>query len=374
MADNLEGSRRLVHVVRELGSRKVAVLAMKTWGEFGNFRAGELVKVILEREGIDVELVAGESLVPLLAIAGEQMKAVADMAAPYSLKAARYDQILANIASHLKYEANAPGKAISRDGLTALMSGLNPDTIICMKGVLAKILCLDGVVGGRHVLNFITNHGLAEIEIHREPRVTHTIVPLPMTKETLIRELRLDGNSISVCSLYEGWRVSKAEPNNSPQPCVAILCNKGGEEYLNILREAIDHPANAMVIMIVVGDEAMLDQCRRLAGRAGTRVRLYSGLPKEDYRAILASLKRYKRALLVSKTGPNTVAEAINAELPMLLHRSWLPMEAWVEDFVHERRAGKVVDLMQVASHLSTWLSETQQERADGAEQRREEV
>lgn len=367
MNDNFENARGIVRVLRALGSKRVAVLAMKTWGEFGNYRAGELVRSILEREGIEVELVAGESLVPLLAIAGEQMRAVADLPAPYPLKAARYDQILANIASHLKYEEGAPGKSIQREDFHALMAGFNPDTIICMKGILARIACLDDVGNGRSVVNFVTNHGLAEIDIHKEPRVTHTIVPLPMTRDMLMQDLHLDGDSISVCSLYEGWRIPSVERNGSPQPCVAILCNKGGMEYLDILKQAIDHPANAKVIMIVVGDEALLEQCRQLADKARERVRLYAGLPKDQYRAILSELKSYRHALLVSKTGPNTVAEAINANLPMLLHRSWLPMEAWVADYVRERGAGKVVDIAQITAHLRAWLAGTQQDDEIGS-------
>lgn len=362
MLDTPEGKNRLVQILHGLASRKVAVLAMKSWGEFGNFRAGELVRSMLEREGIEVQLIAGECLVPLLAIAGEQMKAVADMPVSYPLKAARYDQILANIASHLNHEMNAPGRCIARDGLDAMISSYDPDTIICMKGIIARILFLDSTCENRHVINFITNHGLAEIDIHRESRVTHTVVPLPMTKEMLIRDVRLDENSVSVYSLYEGWHIPQGDPNKSPQPCVGILCNKGGAEYVNILKQAIDHPAGAKVIMIVVGDDELLQQCRQLADEAGERVQLYSGLPKAQYRAILASLKNYKRTLLVSKTGPNTVTEAINAELPMLLHNSWLPMEAWVADHVRERRAGKVVDISEISAHLGEWLTVAQQE------------
>jgi hypothetical protein len=199
------------------------------------------------------------------------------------------------------------------------------------------------------VVNYVTNHGLLELPIHRSVVPDLQLVPLKQSRALLERH-GVAGERIHVVGAISALRTAQpivvAEPTPAERgdgrPRVVVFSNRGSEAlYLGALELLARHPSRPEVLFIAYGDAELAAKAEALAQRAGVRDWVVRDrLEQEAFLATLARFARFPAAFVVTKSGPNTMFEAARMGLPLLVHRSGLPMEDWVREFIREHQLG----------------------------------
>lgn len=228
----------------------------------------------------------------------------------------------------------------------------------------------------------VTVHPLANSFIlkalgkHRPPFVT--VVTDMVTTHALWFDQRAD----LICVPTEIARFRAIEYNMEPekvvtvgQPIAARYCVPAGDQ--NALREKLGWPVDKFIAVLVGGGEGMgpLAQTARAINEsgldlglvivAGRNERLKKSLENIDWRipakiyGFTRDMPDFMRAaeVLITKAGPGTIAEALNAHLPIILYAKLPGQEDGNVTYVRETGTGVWAPTPQrVLATLNTWI------------------
>jgi hypothetical protein len=343
---------------------KVSIVAMKTWGEVGNFLAGEKLRqhLIAELPALEVQLLAGESLFSSLARTGQDIRRLSDSANPLVDKRRDYVALMDSLEHNIGQRAGSTEDAAA----TAHLLEFRPDMVIAMKGVACRLLAraIQGSGSKPRLVSFITNPGLLDLEVHRCVDADLVTLPLPPDVYPTPEFLQSAGRVVRLPPLL-GPRSFSSEYNatiawdDPARATVLVLSNHGGQQMVDVARAALNHRLKPNVALVILRDRDSFESAQPLL-HSGTRGRFFLSdkLEYSTYISIARQAARNAGSFLVSKTGPNTMLEAICAGLPVLLHKSWLPMESWVEGFVARLGIGEVGEPHSMSRSVVRWLDE----------------
>jgi UDP-N-acetylglucosamine:LPS N-acetylglucosamine transferase len=345
-------------------SPRVAIYAMRTWGELGNLLVARTLKAAIESAGgFTVELFEAEDYCPTLRQTGEEIRLLSQRtAADPPAKRGGYLAIIHSLEERFPagFEVADPvAEPVLAESelLRRHLLATRPDLVIGTKGIISRLLLTAARgAGGPPVVNFVSNHGLLELGIHRSPHLPLHLVQFPEARQRLVERYGYDPARVEVVGPLvaghelrgfvassrpeEPGEIDLIDPDDTRTPVVVIFCNRGGSAYLEVLRLLGARHPKVPVLFIAYNDAELLEAAR--AVERATRPRrwvLVSRLSQEAYfRTIRQAGER--PAVLISKAGPNTVMEALSFGFAPLVLDSGLPMEEWVSSWLVDHRLG----------------------------------
>lgn len=343
---------------------RALVLGARTWGALGNYlAAGRFADVLRTRLGWDVERRAAEEHLSWVAAAGVRIEEVSNGAATPAELTADYLRLAARLAADVPAGAEV-GDAPLRAGVSALAADLAaspPDVLVATKGVVTRLLQAAAREAGLRVpvVNQVTNSGLLTLPMHLTPEADLVLVPFERDVRLLVDTHGLDPSRVRAV----GPLVAEAAAPRGPEQehrgarrIVLVLCNRGGRAYVDLVAHlALGHP-DVDLTFVAPGRPDLVDAARR-AGLAHWSYE--TSLAQVDYLGLVEHAARVPGSFLVSKAGPNTVLEAAQRGIPVLVTPSGLPMEAWVPGLVRRERLGAAVDDADLlAPTAAAWLAD----------------
>jgi UDP-N-acetylglucosamine:LPS N-acetylglucosamine transferase len=362
---------------------RVSIYAMRTWGELGNLLVARTLKAAIESAGgFEVQLFEAEDYCPTLRRTGEEIRALSQRtAADPPAKRSGYLGIIRALEEVFpeSFEiADPPAEAVraEAEALRRHLLETRPDLAVGTKGIISRLLLTAAreAGGGIPVVNFVSNHGLLELGIHRSRHLPLHVVQFPEARQRLVERYGYDPATVEVVGpLVAGHElrgfVASAAPGEGDidlidaddlrTPVVVIFCNRGGSAYLEVLRLLGARHPEVPVLFIAYNDPELLAAAQALQGEARPRRWvLVSRLSQEAYfRTIRQAGER--PAILISKAGPNTVMEALTFGFSPLVLDSGLPMEEWVSGWLVDRGLGlSAPGMSTLARELDRLLSE----------------
>jgi glycosyltransferase involved in cell wall biosynthesis len=366
---------------------RIEIVAMRTWGEFGNLLAAQRLARVLAAQlpGAEVNVREAEDFLPRLEAAGAEIRDITITSPTPAVRTARYlalmDRVRAAYPDGL--EALDPAQLPFRaelEPLAAHLRAAEPDLVIGTKGVISRLCHAALALGGDAVpvMNYVTNPGLLELPIHRSPHVA-SVVPSDRARKRLRAEPGFEHTPIFVAGPLiaehelKGFLVRDDAGEGSPpaaalpwgggdaeRPRVIVFCNRGGEEYLRLVRHLASRHPEVELVFISYNHRELTRAAAEIAAAAGLHAwRFHDSLRQAQYFEYVNLASRADHALLISKSGPNSVLEAAYFGIPVLALESGLPMEAWVRGLIEEEAAlgrccGSMNELLPV---LDTWLA-----------------
>jgi UDP-N-acetylglucosamine:LPS N-acetylglucosamine transferase len=363
---------------------RVALYAMRTWGELGNLLVARTLKTAIEAAGgFEVQLFEAEDYCPTLRRTGEEIRLLSRRtAADPPAKRAGYLQIIRDLEERFpaEFETAEPpaGAALAEsEPLRRHLLEIRPDLAVGTKGIISRLLLTAArrAGGGIPVVNFVSNHGLLELGIHRSRDLPLNLVQFPEARQRLMERYGYDPGRVEVVGpLVAGHElrgfVAPAEqgesgeldlivPGDVDNPVVVVFCNRGGSAYLEVLRLLGARHPQVPVLFIAYNDPELVEAARALEREARPRRWvLVSRLSQEAYfRTIRQAGDR--PAILISKAGPNTVMEALTFGFSPLVLDSGLPMEEWVAGWLVDHGLGLAApEMSTLTRELDSLLSD----------------
>ena len=362
---------------------QVSIYAMRTWGELGNLLIARTLKGAIESQpGFAVRLFEAEDFCPSLGRTGEEIRrlsqrTVGDPAA----RRTGYLGLIADLEERFPagFEVEEPPSPAVLEETAALgghLAATRPDLVIGTKGIISR-LCLSAARRAgcaAPVVNFVSNHGLLELGIHRSVHLPLNLVQFEEARQKLLDRHgylpeRVEGvgqliahHELSgfVASQEGAAALDLLDPDDTETPVVVVFCNRGGMAYLELLRLLADRHPEVPVLFIAYNDPELLAAARALQEeRRLRRWALVHRLSQEAYFRIIGELGGSRHALLISKAGPNTVMEVLSFGLIPLVLGSGLPMEEWVPEWLRRRGLGlAAADMPGLAAALDGLLQD----------------
>jgi UDP-N-acetylglucosamine:LPS N-acetylglucosamine transferase len=349
--------------VSTLAGRRILVASMTTWGEKGNWLSGAGLAATLRSrcpEGA-VELVPAEELVPELAAVGKAIKSVTLESRGTRERFERYAGVLEGLEGSFPFGfEDEPGlhegMAEKLARLVDYLKKFQPDVVIGTKGLICRLLLAAGRLAGRPrpVVNYVTNHGHFRFPVHRCPSAAIHLVRLPEGRPYLhetcgwaLESIRVIGYLVAAQQLQRLDRPSEpvSEAGHGTGRAVIVVSNRGGEEYLDVLRRLLPYRDTIDVTFVALMDEPLGEAAREIVAQAGiTSWRVAVHLTQEELFGLMERARARGTCLLVCKASPNSIFEAAYFGLPMFLVRTGLPMEEWGADLVVQEGVGWVAD------------------------------
>jgi glycosyltransferase involved in cell wall biosynthesis len=153
---------------------------------------------------------------------------------------------------------------------------------------------------------------------------------------------------------------SWGDPDGVRRPKIIVFCNRGGEDYLRVVRHLADRDADVDLVFVGYADAEFTERAAALA-RSGNalRWRFHCTLGQADYFEYIALAAKAPHAFLLSKAGPATTLEAAYFGIPVLMLQSGLPMESWVSGLIHDQGLGRSCQSAgDLIAHLDSWLDD----------------
>jgi UDP-N-acetylglucosamine:LPS N-acetylglucosamine transferase len=361
-----------------MDARRIEIFGLKTWGNLGNLLAARKLAGRLETllSGANIRVFEGERFCTPLADYGAQIgdlkQSITDPAELRSRYCALMDDALRRYPA--ESETSTGASLFDRDArpLADHFAESRPDIVVGAKGLLSR-LCVKALRLASlqtMVINYVTNHGLIAIPAHRSRAFTLNLVPFEWTKSDLITKYGYRAENVElVGSLLSGKglrnviasdrRNDRAVVRNVEGRAIVVFANHSGFDYARVLHDCSDVLADIDVIFIAHKQPELLDRVRTLASTLGARRwRVYDSLDQTQYFDEIAAAARSEHSFLLSKSGPNTVLEAVSLGLPVLVHMSGLPMEDWVAQLVATHGLGHACERPQeIAEQLRLWIT-----------------
>lgn len=359
--------------------RRIIVISPRTWGQFGNYLAATRMAGVIQERLPDDEVAVweAETSMPWIGEIGARIAKITTSSPDPATRTARYLELMAEIeqAHPCGFEVDDDSPVQSQvAGLRAALTETRPDLVIGTKGFVARLgkAALRQVDLTVPVVAHTTNPGLLELPIHRSALLDAVLVPFDWAKERLLGFIGGDpdrvhvvgplvgrhdlGTFVAAGASATGERGWPAADGPEARPRLIVFSNRGGEEYLTLLRRlATRHPDTDVVF--VGYDDAELVR-RAVAGAPPSRWRFHTRLTQREYFAYIDGAAAGD-AFLISKAGPNTTLEAAYFGIPVLMLESGLPMEGWVGGLIHDQGLGRCcADVSELLAILDTWLAE----------------
>jgi len=319
--------------------RPVLILCARTWGQFGNLNAAKRLALLLAPHfGGEREIVVepAEPWSPVIAESGRKMREIAAGSAGPEQRRSRYLALIGALESRFPAGFETEPGPIGADvaPFAERIAQIDPEIVVGTKGFISRLAqaALGGARLATPVVNYVTNDGLLTLPLHRTAPEILNLVQTEFGGRMLAGHPRA-----RIVGPLVGRREAGSRPADpDPRPLVAILCNRNPEyrrlyEALAALGEAV------RVRTVIMGCPELLDDVR---ARAPAHWQVWDAQAVETYLDLLAELATAQTSLLVTKSAPNSVLEAVAAGVPVLALDSGLPMERWVGGLVAERGLG----------------------------------
>jgi len=337
-----------------MNEHKVLLLAMKSWGEMGNFNSAHKLARLIEQVGWDVDVVAFDELLPEFAHFGIKLGNLRDQDISEREVEKVYADVMDECGVCVRQMLSEPASSLQK--LIKLISERNYRFVIGAKGVISRIV---SELQGRSLIsvtaaNYLTNHGLLDIDIHRPvvgmPQICVTVDAVEHLMHLGVAEK--DIFNIRYPGGHGDFSINHQAADGSIN--VVVFDNHGGAVFSRLVRSLLGFDPKIHLHVIALSPEKY---SQLLDGKSST---LVGKMSFADYQQFLADRQHERRTVLVTKAGPNTVFEAIRHELPVIVVPSGLPPEKWVARFVVEREIGRVCNShQQVKSVLDGYLMNT---------------
>jgi hypothetical protein len=129
------------------------------------------------------------------------------------------------------------------------------------------------------------------------------------------------------------------------QIAIVIFYNRGGANYLNLLKYLAEYQSEVPLLMIAPNAPEVLAEARALCeAKNPRRWLLLEKLSQADYLRRVGEVAQLHHPLFVSKAGPNTVMEALYYGMPPIVVASGLPTEEWVLKLIEREGLGRTVE------------------------------
>jgi len=352
-----------------LSGKRILIVSMTTWGEMGNWLSGKGLAGALARLAphAEIEIEAAEPLIPRFAATGAAIKEATTASGSPEERFARYSEVLRGLEAVLppgiETDPGAhPSLAAELEPLCARLRAKPPDLVIGTKGVICRILAaalrLEGL--DRPIINYVTNHGHFQFAVHDCPDAALHLVRFPEGAEYLRRERGWSPQSMRVIGYLIAAQqlgtiaATEAIPSGDARSLI-IVSNRGGREYLDVLRAMLPYGESVEVTFIAINDEALSAAAQEEISRAGiSNWRTVTKLAQAEFFQLLAQARSRGVCALVTKGSPNSIFEAAYFGLPMFLFRTGLPMEEWGSEIVIREGLGFVEETAaELNAHLT---------------------
>ena len=320
--------------------RRLLILCASTWGQFGNLNAARRLARWLEplMPAGTLMVQPAEEWCPVVARAGARMRDIASTSSGAKQRGARYLSLIRELEARFPpdFEKDAHGLAgFDAEAMAAAVDHFDPQLVIGTKGFVTRLA--DAVLRearcGAPLVNYVTNDGLLTLPLHRtRPEILNLV-------QTEFGRGLLPGHSkVEVVGPLVGRAEGRAEApaREDARPVVAILCNRN-PEYRSIYDALIERGENVRVKTIIMGCPELLEH---VGGIAPAHWEVWDARAVETYLHLLDEIGGERACLLVTKSAPNSVFEAVAAGIPVLALASGLPMESWVAELVSEQGIG----------------------------------
>jgi len=363
-----------------VGPARIHVFALRTWGNLGNLLAARKLAARLDTllPGASIQVFEGEQFVAALAEFGVRIRELKEAVSDPAELRFGYLALMEDASARFPPDTEITPGASPFDPHAAPLADhfahSRPDLVIGAKGLLSRVCVKALRQAGLDIpiINHVTNHGLISIAAHRSRAFTLNLVPFEETRSALLTAYGYRQDNIAVVGpilsgvAREGPRSPVAHDSvdhhavvqGREERAVILFANHAGCDYARLLAECGDLLAPVHVIVIAHQRPDLLDRVRTLKSHLGAdKWRVYDSLDQVEYFDEIAAAARAEHSFLVSKSGPNTVLEAVTLGLPVLVHVSGLPMEDWVTDFVATHGLGRACDSeADLAAQLRSWI------------------
>lgn len=341
--------------------RKILILSMKTWGELGNYLAGELLANTFKNidSSLNVKVHAADDIIETLATIGKEIKEIMLTAANAEDVFLRYNNLFSSYEANLysaDFEHDVTNRRCKLDEeinvLREFIAAYNPDIVIGTKGIISRLVFAANNQGSKRfkLINYITNHGLLDLAIHRSSEIMINIVQFEDAKNYILSNYNYSTERVLVTGRISSRPYLTNALNGDFLPrimnnnlSIILFANRISECALLVANRLVGYSEKVNLYVICQGDEKLEKELKNLIQSHNiNNWIIYGNLIQNDYFKLVSSLKFSKHSLLISKTGPNTMLEAIQYEIPVLLLNSGLPMEQWVAAFIKDNYLGFV--------------------------------
>lgn len=328
---------------------KIQIYAMRSWGELGNIHAAKNLARNLIRIGIkDVSVTAADDLFERFNSIGQDIKKLTinskDRYERFTAYCRLFDDLKKEFFEDFEREtiSNLPCNwniHIMRDHI----SNCNADIIIGTKGVISR-LCLaivNNMIKKIPVFNYVTNHGLLELDIHRSKNIELNMVPFEESKKLLCEKYHYLTNRVKVVGPIIAGACAKRNTYTQKPHCILIFSNRGGKKYLDILKILIYKYKTIKFIFICQKDPSTLSGAFRVKKQHNLKhVSILKGMDQKRYLKLIEKLRIKYNIIFISKNSPNAVLEIVSHSIPIIALNSGLPMENWVARLIEDYEIG----------------------------------
>jgi hypothetical protein len=349
-------------MTRTIAGKRILIVSMTTWGEMGNWLSGKGLAGALARlaPDADVQIEPAESLIPRFAAAGAAIKEATTASGSPEERFARYSEVLRSLEAVLPpgFEQDPrafPDLAQELEPLRARIAAQPPDLVIGTKGVICRMFAAALRLAGltRPIVNYVTNHGHFQFAVHDCPDAVLHLVRFPEGVEYLRRargwpleSMRVIGYLIAAQQLGSVSAAGTVESGGTRS--LIIVSNRGGREYVEIVRALLRFGDTIEVTFVAINDEPLCAAAQEAIAAAGIRNwRTVTKLSQPEFFQLLAQARSRGICALVSKASPNSIFEAAYFGLPMFLFRTGLPMEEWGSEIVIREGLGFVAETQE---------------------------
>ncbi|MCF2825424.1 MULTISPECIES: hypothetical protein [unclassified Pseudoalteromonas] len=325
----------------------ILIVCMKSWGEFGNFLAAKQLQAFLTKtSGQLVDLIAGDDYIDNFVQVGQDIKMAVKSAANSDEV---FDNYL-NIVTRLDHRVAKQTEEQDFSEYLPLLEAIEqrkPTTVICTKGVVARMLAAQKIKKmPEQLYNYVTNHGHFSMDVHRSaidsgmkyltrlPAATEYLRDIVKVPATQIHDFGYI-SSVQMENLADTQQVSELTD-------VILVSNRGGRKYTLLYQELLKN-TNLNLHYIVINDAEELAVAEQSARDYPGRAKVLDGLQQKDFLALVAELGK-KGTVYVGKGSINTLIEAVLGKQPVLGLRSGLPMEEWGAQYLEQHQLGCIRD------------------------------
>jgi len=322
----------------------IKIVCAKSWGKLGNFSSAKTIATGLRGLGTvdEVEVLPIEEVWPKFGDWGAKMQSAAESFDP-NLVSDSFDHICSEIEQALSAGLTPP--------LNELNSALQcSDVVIGTKGIISRFLneARHASQSDIDVLNWVTNSGLLKLAMHSCPDVDGHFVPLGEDAELIYRDwgvpkhkIHTVGPPVSLANLV----FDKDTSSSSKKPLIVAYFNFLAPQCSSSVAKIMSEINDVNVtVLYAAADPNAVRALQELECTSKGKLTCRTALQHVDFLELLKQLSAAPRKLLIAKSGPNTMFEAISLGIPMVLYRSGIPQEDWVGPYAQHNGIGEFVE------------------------------
>jgi glycosyltransferase involved in cell wall biosynthesis len=348
--------------VRTEQPRRCLIVAARSWGEMGNILAARRLAAHLGAHIPDCsfDVHAIEDFYSPMEEIGARISRIKSRGGPAQVRAA-YFELMDELTSVFPsgFELGDPRRLPAHEELRVLAEEIRSVALVIgTKGLISRLCISACSLLERHgipVVNYVTNEGLLQFNVHLAKTPSLQIVPGQRGVDLLVAA-GVPRESIRAVGYLLDAKAPGAFSHDAvgAPPSIGILINHGGEEYWPLIEAAAARGSSLRVSVICVSSDAIRDRILKVAPG---HWRVMDRLAPREYMRELAMVAQSLHPLMICKAGPNTVLECLAAGVPVLALQSGLPQEDWVAQMLLTARGGLAGEEPErLAKTLNDWL------------------